>query len=224
MNKKVMRLASRGKRFGAYCIDKIVPFILFMMVVTTMATAGLGGSMGSYPYGGYGYDFGLDYGMSMGTNYWGIALKLLFAVVISLAYLAVQIVFYSKSKTIGKAILGLQVISSIDGQPIGLWKMILREWFAKKASGAAFMLGYLWVLIDDKNRGWHDKIMDTYVIDAKESSKLNAPEPKSEPIITIESSTPIDVTTVEDIESTEIENINIDNVEKVDDIGGETLG
>ena len=50
--------------------------------------------------------------------------------------------------------------------------MILREWFAKKASGAAFCLGYIWILLDSKNRGWHDKIVDTYVVDLNESEKL----------------------------------------------------
>ena len=85
-----------------------------------------------------------------------------------LFYLAVQIYFYTKSKTIGKAVLGLQVVSSNNGEPIGIGYMILREWFAKKAVGSILGLGYIWILIDDKNRGWHDKIMDTYVVDVKE--------------------------------------------------------
>ena len=37
-----------------------------------------------------------------------------------------------------------------------------------------FFLGYIWILIDDKNRSWHDKILDTYVIDVKETESLNA--------------------------------------------------
>ena len=57
---------------------------------------------------------------------------------------------------------------------IGFWKMLFREWFVKKASATVFFLGYIWVLIDDKNRGWHDKVLDTYVVDLKESEKLNA--------------------------------------------------
>ena len=51
--------------------------------------------------------------------------------------------------------------------------MLLREWIVKGASSYVFMLGFIWVLIDDKNRGWHDKILDTYVIDQKESARLN---------------------------------------------------
>lgn len=174
MNKKVMKLASSGRRFGAYCLDKVVPVILvcFMIPVIIKLTTFSGwNSM-------YSYGFGLNPGNS-GITILGTAVSIFVIIAIALAYLALQIFFYTRSKTIGKAIFGLQVISSVDGQPVGVFKMILREWFAKKASGAAFLLGYIWILIDDKNRGWHDKIMDTYVIDLIETAKYSvdqAPE------------------------------------------------
>ena len=163
MNKKVMKLASRGKRLGAYCIDKIIPAILFMIVANTISN--IGNSM-SYAYG-YGY-----YGYGVNTSSIGAVVSIVIAIAAFIAYLVVQLVFYSKSKTIGKAILSMQVISSVDGKPVGIWKMILREWFAKKASGSVLLLGYIWILIDEKNRGWHDKIMDTYVVDVAESRRL----------------------------------------------------
>ena len=71
--------------------------------------------------------------------------------------------------------------------------MLFREWFVKKASGSIFLLGYIWVMIDEKNRGWHDKILDTYVVDLKETEIMNKrqrayrqerPTPKSEPVYT----------------------------------------
>lgn len=170
MNKRVLKLASRGKRFGAYCIDKALPAVLFVVLVSTVSLATVSNSF-SNPYSQFGFDYGYGYGF--GTNSIGVVVKVLFILLVELVYLAVQLVFYSKSQTIGKAILGMQVISSKDGKPIGFWMMILREWLAKKASGAAFLLGYLWILIDDKNRGWHDKIMDTYVIDLKASAPFN---------------------------------------------------
>ena len=45
--------------------------------------------------------------------------------------------------------------------------MLLREIIVKKASSSVLWLGYIWILIDKYNRGWHDKILDTYVIDEK---------------------------------------------------------
>ena len=87
---------------------------------------------------------------------------------------------FSRSKTIGKAILGLEVVSSDRGEPVGFWKMLFREWIVKRASASVVCLGYLWVVIDDKNRGWHDKILDTYVVDLKESELLNIPVNRSQ--------------------------------------------
>jgi len=31
-------------------------------------------------------------------------------------------------------------------------------------SGVVLFLGYLWILIDKKKQGWHDKIARTYVV------------------------------------------------------------
>ena len=64
------------------------------------------------------------------------------------------------------------VVSSTDGRPFRFWKMMFREIIVKQASGV-LLLGYIWILIDEKNRGWHDKILDSYVVDLKESEKMN---------------------------------------------------
>ncbi|MCQ2567117.1 MAG: RDD family protein [Mogibacterium sp.] len=168
MEKKVMKLASSGKRLGAYLIDRVAPFTLFMVSAGSIAV------LSYMPYNfGFGNGFGNGYG-GFGGRYSnvGTVMTLLICMLIYVAYFVVQLIFYSKSKTIGKAILGMQVISSKNGEPVDFWVMLLREWFAKKASSAVFFLGFIWVLIDDRNRGWHDKIMDTYVIDLKETENL----------------------------------------------------
>lgn len=175
--KKVMKLASRGKRFGAFCIDAVVPVVATMIffgamiaiiVEELMYNPGLGYGFGS-PGFGYGYGYGYSRVPSPGT-----VTALIIGMILSIAWLVVEMIFYNKSKTIGKAALGLQVVSVKDGEPIGFWKMLFREWFVKAASGSVFALGFIWILIDDKNRGWHDKILDTYVVDLKESEAFNA--------------------------------------------------
>ncbi len=92
---------------------------------------------------------------------------------ILIAYIVLEFILFAKGKSIGKAIIGLQVVSSTDGKPFRFWKMLFRECFVKSASGSVFGLGYIWILIDEKNRGWHDKILDSYVVDLKESEKMN---------------------------------------------------
>ena len=43
--------------------------------------------------------------------------------------------------------------------------MLVREWIGKPISMVVFCLGYLWILIDQDNQGWHDKLVDTYVVE-----------------------------------------------------------
>ena len=87
--------------------------------------------------------------------------------------IVLEFILFAKGKSIGKAIIGLQVVSSTDGKPFRFWKMFFRECFVKSASGSVFGLGYIWILVDEKNRGWHDKILDSFVVDLKESERMN---------------------------------------------------
>ncbi len=200
--KRIMKLASRGRRFGAACIDAFVPFVSYLLVTAVMAANGI---QPDYP--GYGYDFGNEFGYGYGYGYgYGMgnhhlsgasAAIMVIVFIILLAYIVAELVFFAKGKSIGKAILGLQVVSSNDGKPFRFWKMFFRECFVKSASGSVFCLGYIWILLDEKNRGWHDKILESYVVDLKESERMNykrhleqahkaaqapAPEPVSEPV------------------------------------------
>ena len=173
-NRKVMKLASRGKRFGAACIDMVIPAVSCFIA----SGAAIAAIVSELAYGNYGYGFGAPgfgygYGYISGPSA-GVVTALIISMLLSVAYVVIQLVFYNKSKSIGKAALGLQVVSSKDGTPVGFWKMLFREWFVKSASGSVFVLGFIWILIDDRNRGWHDKILDTYVVDLKESEALNA--------------------------------------------------
>ena len=178
--KRVMKLASRGKRFGAACIDAFVPVVSYLLYSAVMAANGIRVYNPGYGYGfgndfGYGYGYGFDYGNGLnGRHLTGASTAIMLVVfIILLAYIVAQLILFSKGKSIGKAILGLQVVSSTDGKPFRFWKMLFRECFVKSASGSVFGLGYIWILFDEKNRGWHDKILDSYVVDLKESERMN---------------------------------------------------
>ena len=235
-NKRVMKLASRGKRLGAYCIDAIIPFVVMLIFLT--ATGFFKSNYnpyGNYPFGetpfgndpfngyGYGYGFGYGYGNPGQQMSNVMAMLVVIASFVFLAYLVVQLVFFSKSKTIGKAALALQVISSKNGKPVGFWMMLFREWIVKSASSRVFMLGYFWVLIDEQNRGWHDKILDTYVVDLKESEMLSKPakvqqESATEMISEPEDETPtLPLTTVNKETEEFVEAKENDNTEKTNE-------
>lgn len=176
VEKKVMKLASRGKRFAAACIDTAFPFVAYLILVAVLAFNGIKSSMPGYGFGndlGYGYGYGYGYNYGYGSRLGGASAAVIAIIfIVLIAYIVVEMIYYAKGQSIGKAILGLQVVSSLDGKPFRFWKMMLRECVVKGACGSVFALGYIWILIDDKNRGWHDKILDSYVVDLKESEKL----------------------------------------------------
>lgn len=228
-SKRVMKLASRGKRLGAYCIDAVIPFVVMIIFLT--ATGFFKSDYKPYgnnpfaqdPFGGYGYGYGYGYGNPVQPMSNVMSMLVVTASFVFLAYLVVQLIFFSKSKTMGKAALGMQVISSKNGKPIGFWMMLLREWIVKSASSRVFMLGYFWVLIDEQNRGWHDKILDTYVVDLKESEMLSKPakvqqESATEMISEPEDETPtLPITTVNKETEEFVEAKENDNTEKTNE-------
>lgn len=65
-------------------------------------------------------------------------------------------------KTLGQALLGLRVLRT-DGRSLTLGPAV-RRILGYYISFLALFLGFLWVLIDDRRQGWHDKIADTVVI------------------------------------------------------------
>lgn len=65
-------------------------------------------------------------------------------------------------KTIGQALLGLRVVR-VDGRALTLGPAIRRV-VGMYIAILPLFLGFLWVLLDDRRQGWHDKIADTVVV------------------------------------------------------------
>jgi uncharacterized RDD family membrane protein YckC len=64
--------------------------------------------------------------------------------------------------TPGKQIMGLRVIRT-QGQQVGWVRAIIR-YIGYFISAIALFLGFLWVFIDGRRQGWHDKLADTLVV------------------------------------------------------------
>ncbi len=65
--------------------------------------------------------------------------------------------------TVGKMALGLKVVSS-DGKILTPTQIALRETLGKLISGYVLLLGFIWILFDNRRQGWHDKIAKTLVV------------------------------------------------------------
>lgn len=67
----------------------------------------------------------------------------------------------------GQRAAGIRVVDARTGQPgIGAGRSWGRWLFEYFISGAVCYLGYLWALWDDRRQTWHDKVVDTLVVDA----------------------------------------------------------
>ena len=68
-----------------------------------------------------------------------------------------------RGQTVGKMALGIRIIDFRAGGPIGYGRAFVRQ-LVKIFSGAAILLGYLWMLWDDERQTWHDKAARDVVV------------------------------------------------------------
>ena len=74
-------------------------------------------------------------------------------------------------QTVGKFVMGVRVVT-VDGGPISMRAAFLR-YFCYFISALAFFLGFLWALVDDERRAWHDHLARTMVVYAWPVRKAN---------------------------------------------------
>lgn len=67
-------------------------------------------------------------------------------------------------QTIGNRMLGIRVIDAKTLQPPHPRRAV-RRFFCLILAALPFCLGFLWILVDDRRRGWHDKLARTVVAD-----------------------------------------------------------
>lgn len=79
------------------------------------------------------------------------------------AYFALS--WHRSGATPGMRMVGIRVVRAADGGPLTGQQAVLRA-IGYWVSSAVMYLGFLWILIDDRRQGWHDKIADTVVIES----------------------------------------------------------
>ena len=75
--------------------------------------------------------------------------------------------FWAKQngQTPGMKLLRIRVVRDADGGPI-TWGPALLRLVGYWISSMVFYIGFLWILVDSRKRGWHDLIAGTCVIEA----------------------------------------------------------
>jgi len=132
--------AGFGLRYGALIFDFLITLIA-MMSFTFMITA-------------------LERKSVVGSNR-----DLLIVAALTLLLLLMNFVVLagSNGQTAGMRILGIRIIRT-DGKPFNMSLAVLRHLAGYPLSMVFFFLGFLWILWDPRQQGWHDKLARTVVV------------------------------------------------------------
>ena len=114
--------------------------------------------------------FGLDDLASMET-----LLKIWVSGAVALLFIVSYFIFFwtLASQTPGKTLMGLRIVTK-GGHPLTFGRSI-RRMLGYIVSIIALFIGFVWILVDNRRQGWHDKIAGTFVIyawDARAGSYL----------------------------------------------------
>lgn len=77
------------------------------------------------------------------------------------------VLWWLAGQTIGDGIVGVRVMQT-TGHGLSLWRAALRL-FGYLVCIISLGMGFLWVLVDNRRQGWHDKIANTVVVYAWEA-------------------------------------------------------
>lgn len=148
--------ASWGARLGAYLLDgligvavAIIPFIIGGIIIGTTSTTSTDANGYTTMTGGNPLAFVF------------LAIGYIFII----AFTIWNYVFRQgrKGQSLGKKIVGIQVVRVENGQFLGAGTAFLRLIMSSILGGICF-LNYLWPLWDDKKQAWHDKVVGSVVI------------------------------------------------------------
>jgi uncharacterized RDD family membrane protein YckC len=141
-----VRFAPHGPRLVAYIVDVIIIGIV-ITVLTVVFTAILVGAATSD-----------NAGAAIGSAF----LLVFFVLLISLAYFPW---FWARGgQTPGLRMFHLRVVRDADGGPVSGGQAVMRligYWI----DSIVFYIGFAWILVDKRRRGWHDLLAGTCVIE-----------------------------------------------------------
>jgi uncharacterized RDD family membrane protein YckC len=135
--------AGFGLRYGAWMFDFLITLIA-MMVFTFAVTALSHRSV-----------------LSQNSNLIVVAALTLLMFILNFVVLA-----GTGGQSAGMRILGIYIMR-VDGQPFDLKDAAMRHLVGYPLSTICFFLGFLWMLWDPRQQGWHDKLARTIVVIAK---------------------------------------------------------
>jgi uncharacterized RDD family membrane protein YckC len=156
-----VQFAGHGARLGAYILDAIlVGFVTTALLIVMMVVF----------FGSLEWSIDANGDVTVGDTsaaVGAIGLFLLGSLVITIFALLYFPFFWARGgATPGMKVAGIRVVNDRDGSRIG-WGAALLRLVGFWVSGAVFYLGFIWILIDSRRRGWHDLLAGTCVISTR---------------------------------------------------------
>jgi uncharacterized RDD family membrane protein YckC len=135
--------AGFGLRYGAWMFDFLITLIA-IMVFTFLVTA-------------------VSHRSVVGSN---TDLLIVAGLTLLLFVLNFVVLAGLGGQTAGMRILGIYIVR-VDGTPFTMKQAAVRHLIGYPLSTASFFLGFLWMLWDPRQQGWHDKLVRTIVVTSK---------------------------------------------------------
>lgn len=83
-----------------------------------------------------------------------------------------KLYYWTKSTTFGKSVLNMKIIKMGTEKELNIFQMMFRQTFGKLLSFSILNLGFIWIIIDNENQGWHDKMLDCVVVDKEDKQPI----------------------------------------------------
>ncbi len=156
-----VQFAGHGARLGAYILDGILVGVFVTAFVLVLAVVLFGSIDWSIDASG-----DLVFGDTTAAAGSIILFTVGSALISILALLYFPFFWARGGQTPGMRVAGIRVVNDRDGSRIGWGAALLRlvGWWV---SAAVFYLGFIWILVDSRRRGWHDLIAGTCVIGSR---------------------------------------------------------
>ena len=143
-----VEFAGYGARLVAWILDGLILALSWIVLILVFG-------------GVFATGAGIGPPRSYGVLAAGISILFLIALVVYIAYFPF---FWARGgQTPGMRVAGIRVVRDADGRPVGGGAAVLRL-IGIRVSAAVFYIGFIWVFIDKRRRGWHDLIAGTVVI------------------------------------------------------------
>ncbi len=156
-----LRRAGFGSRLGAWLLD----YLLYGLLGAALAAPGIVLLFSAFSdCVTVADELVCPPGEPSGGNV-ALGIALIFAALVAVFVLYVR-ALGKTGQTWGRKLAGIKVVGDMTGQPIGVGKAIGRQLFASFISGQVLYLGFLWMLWDDNNQTWHDKVVGSIVVDS----------------------------------------------------------